>query len=65
MCKFCNRDYHCCCVNVSYVVGHERASSLLFRCAMSVCSVNINILMWICEAEYTTQEVVGRTNRLL
>jgi hypothetical protein len=50
MYKFCNHDYNCCYMNVSYVIGHERASILLFRCAMYVYSMNINILMWICEA---------------
>lgn len=47
-----------CCKNVSYVVGHERAISLLLQC--TVYSVGINILIWIYEVYYIKEKVYNR-----
>jgi hypothetical protein len=35
------------CVNISYVIGHELANSLLFRCVVSVSTDDIS--KWVCE----------------
>jgi hypothetical protein len=42
-------------MNVSFVVSHGRASSLLIQ-SDNICSVNTdNTLLWICEVTYAIQ----------
>jgi hypothetical protein len=42
-------------LNVIYVEGHERASSLLLQCTVSVSTGNI--LMWVCVVYYIKERV--------